>query len=146
MPSTQVPGLTVNAAGEHIIDKEYRGVRIFGRLGAIAEEDAARQVRVEMDRVDQELHDRAHRRPRFKDCAARYLARCERKITKDNSGLHVRLLLPYIGDLEPKCVHEGTLRSFVEDRLAAGRDSNHGQSEPRGGANDPEPSRARLSR
>ena len=52
MPSTQVPGLTVNAAGQHIIDKEYRGVRIFARLGAIAEEDAARQVRVAMDRSE----------------------------------------------------------------------------------------------
>src|SRR5258708_38545880 len=120
MPSTRTPGITVNARGHRIIDKEYRGIRIFARLGQLTEEEAALPLHREISRVDTDFTEQANYRPRFKDCAAHYLASCERKITRDNSGLHVRLLLPYIGDLEAKCVHEGTLRLFVEDRLAAG--------------------------
>ena len=34
MPSTCTPGITVDAAGQRIIDKEHRGVRIYIRLGS----------------------------------------------------------------------------------------------------------------
>lgn len=34
--------------------------------------------------------------------------------------VHVRLLLPYIGDLEPRQVHDATLASFIASRVAAG--------------------------
>ena len=37
MPSTCTPGITVDAAGQRIIDKEHRGVRIYIRLGSIDE-------------------------------------------------------------------------------------------------------------
>ena len=35
-------------------------------------------------------------------------------------ALHVRLLTSYLGTLEAKEVHDGTLEPFVADRLAAG--------------------------
>lgn len=120
MPLTQTPGITINAAGHLVIDKEYRGIRIFQRLGAVSEREARESLRRQIDRIDSEIVETANRRPRFKDCAARYLANCRRDITASNSGLHIRLVLPYIGELEAKQVHDGTLRAFVEDRLAAG--------------------------
>jgi hypothetical protein len=118
MLRTPTPGITVNAAGQRIIDKEHRGVRIFARLGVVSEDEAMRRLHLEIHRVDQEFADRPNRRPRFKDCAAQYLANCRRDITASNSSLHIRLLIPYIGDLEAKQVHDGTLKSFVDDRLA----------------------------
>jgi hypothetical protein len=39
--NTGTPGITVTAAGHHIIDKEYRGVRIFTRLGRASQAEAA---------------------------------------------------------------------------------------------------------
>jgi hypothetical protein len=41
MPSTRTTGITINAAGERIIDKEHRGVRIYARLGPVGEEEAS---------------------------------------------------------------------------------------------------------
>ena len=34
--------------------------------------------------------------------------------------IHVRLLLPHIGDLEPRQVHDATLAPFISSRIAAG--------------------------
>jgi hypothetical protein len=45
MPSTRTPGITVNARGQRIIDKEYRGVRIFQRLGQITDDEAEQCLR-----------------------------------------------------------------------------------------------------
>ena len=120
MPFTGIPGITLNAVGHRIIDKEYRGVRIFRRLGSTSEEYAEHRLRLEIERVDLEFHARANARPRFTDCAARYLLDSRHKRRVADSAMHVRLLLPYIGDLEAKCVHDETLKRFVEDRLATG--------------------------
>lgn len=54
MPSTGIPGITLNAMGHRIIDKEYRGIRIFRRLGSMPEEDAQRCLRLEIERVESE--------------------------------------------------------------------------------------------
>jgi hypothetical protein len=40
MASTRTPGITIDPDGRRIIDKEYRGVRICIRLGAITQEQA----------------------------------------------------------------------------------------------------------
>ena len=40
MPSTRTPGITVDAHGHRRINKEYRGERIFLRLGPVTQEDA----------------------------------------------------------------------------------------------------------
>jgi hypothetical protein len=36
MPITPVPGITVDLEGKRIINKKYRGVRLFHRLGMSA--------------------------------------------------------------------------------------------------------------
>lgn len=120
MSSTGIPGITLNAMGQRVIDKEYRGIRIFRRLGSMPEEDAQRCLRLEIERVESEIQARANARPQFTDCAARYLVDSRQKRRVTDSAMHVRLLLPYIGELEAKRVHDGTLKRFGEDRLAAG--------------------------
>ena len=63
MPSTCTPGITVDAAGQRIIDKEHRGVRIYIRLGSIDEEAARQRLASEMEHVEATLQQRAARPP-----------------------------------------------------------------------------------
>jgi integrase len=120
MPSTGISGITVDAAGHRIIDKEHRGVRIYVRLGPISEEHAEQRLDAELTRIEAELERRANFRPRFADCAARYLAESKHKRSVGVVAWHVRLLGPYVGTLEANRVHDRTLEPFVADRLAAG--------------------------
>ena len=120
MAATRTPGITVHSAGHRIIDKEHRGVRIFTRLGAVGDQEAEDRLHQEIARVEAELHEKANRRPRFSDCAAQYLFDSRGKRRVSDSARHVRQLLAYVGTLEPRQVHDGTLRTFVADRLSVG--------------------------
>jgi hypothetical protein len=71
--------------------------------------------------VQWELARKAHARPTFTDCAARYVAQCRGKRSIDVIKWHVTLLQSYIGDLEPQQIHDQTLEPFVKARLAGGR-------------------------
>jgi integrase len=119
MSITHIPGITVNAAGHRIIDKEHRGVRIYARLGSVSEEDARQRLAAEMERVEVELQRRAAR-PRFADAAARYLQESRDLRSVDVTAWHVRLLTPYIGTLELNRIHDRTLERFIADRRADG--------------------------
>jgi hypothetical protein len=50
MASTRTPGITIDPDGRRIIDKEYRGVRIRIRLGAITQEQAEQCLRADSSR------------------------------------------------------------------------------------------------
>ena len=119
MPPTPTPGITVNAAGDRIIDKEHRGVRIYVRLGPVCQEEAQLRLAAELERIGVELQRRAAR-PRFADAAARYLEESRDKRTVDVATWHVRLLTPYIGTLELKRIHDRTLQDFIAHRRASG--------------------------
>jgi hypothetical protein len=94
MPSTCTPGITFDAAGQRIIDKEHRGVRIYIRLGSIDEEAARQRLASEMEHVEATLQQRAAR-PRFADAAARYLEESQHLRSADATAWHIRLLTPY---------------------------------------------------
>jgi integrase len=79
-----------------------------------------KRLQKEVERVDIELERRAHIRPLFRDCAARYLAQRRDKRSLATMQVHVRLLLPYIGDLEPHRIHDATLEPFIASRIALG--------------------------
>ena len=72
-----------------------------------------------MEQIDIELV-RAHVRPRFADCATRYLMQSQDLRSLEAIRVHVQLLLPYIGHLEPRLVHDATLASFISARIAHG--------------------------
>lgn len=120
MATTRTPGITIGAGGRYFIDKRYRGVRIGMRVGAITQEQAEHRLQVEMQRVDIDLQRASHPRPLFRDCAVRYLAQCKDKRSLEAIRIHVRLLLPHIGLLEPQQVHDATLAPFIEERIAGG--------------------------
>jgi len=120
MPSTRTPGITVDADGQRTINKEYRGERIFLRLGLLSQEDAERRLLVEIDHLEMEIERRKHARPLFSDCAKRFLLESKHKRSATEIGWHVRMLLRYVGDLEVRKVHDDTLRPLIEARLAEG--------------------------
>jgi hypothetical protein len=74
MARTRTPGIRVDRDGRRIIDKDHRGVAIYLRLGPISQEHAEQRLADEIARVSAELERNTHPRPRFADCAARYLA------------------------------------------------------------------------
>src|ERR1700758_3188086 len=83
MATTRTPGITVLADGRPFIDKRHLGVRIGLRVGAITQEQAVERLRVEMARIEYERERRAHARPTFADCAARYVAQSRGKRSID---------------------------------------------------------------
>ena len=119
MPSTRTPGITIGTNGRFFIDKRYRGVRIGMRAGAITQEQAERRLAALMQDIDVELARRAHPRPKFADCAARYLLQSREKRSFEAIQVHVRALLPHIGHLESHQVHDATLAPFVSQRIAS---------------------------
>ena len=120
MARTRTPGITIDRNGRRIIDKEHHGVEIYLRLGPIRQEQAEQRLADEIARVDLDLKHKANPRPRFADCAARYLAQSKDKRSVDSTAWHVRLLTSYIGSLDIHRVHDGVLEHFVADRLASG--------------------------
>jgi integrase len=73
-----------------------------------------------MLRLEAELDLRMHARPRFRHCAARYLAESAHKRTAGTIAWHVKILLGHFSDFEPDRIHDGTLRPFIELRQAEG--------------------------
>lgn len=120
MAKTRTPGITVLADGRLFIDKRHLGVRIGLRVGAITQEQAEERLRVEMGRIEYEQERKAHARPTFSDCAARYVAQSRSKRSIELIRWHVQLLARYIGNLEPRQVHDATLEPFIQDRLIQG--------------------------
>jgi integrase len=120
MPSTRTPGITIDAYGHRTINKEYRGERIFLRLGVLSQEDAEFRLLIEIDRLELDIERRRHARPLFSDCAKRFLLESKHKRSATEIAWHVRMLLRHVGDLEVRRVHDDTLRPLVEARLAEG--------------------------
>ncbi len=120
MATTRTPGITVLADGRRFIDKRYLGVRIGLRVGAVTQEQAEERLHIEIARVQCDLARKAHARPTFTDCAARYLAQSRGKRSIDVIKWHVTLLQACLGDLEPQQIHDQTLEPFVKARLAHG--------------------------
>ena len=120
MAITRTPGITIAYNGNYFIDKRHHGVRIYLRLRRTTLEYAEARLHSEAARVKTELERRAHARPLFRDCATRYLAQQSDRRSQLTLQIHVRLLLPHIGDLQPQQVHDATLAPFVSSRIAGG--------------------------
>ena len=99
MATTRTPGITVLTDGRRFIDKRYLGVRIGLRAGAITQEQAEERLQIEIARVQCDLARKAHARPTFIECAARYVAQSRGKRSIDVIKWHVTLLQSYIGNL-----------------------------------------------
>lgn len=120
---TRTKGIRLEGT-ERIIDKQYRGERIFQRLGNVSQDEAEtwlreRQTQLDAQRVEQ-LRKGADRL--WADGAAKYLIECQQRgvRTLDLIGYHVRILLPYIGSMPIGEVCNESLEAFREDRADDG--------------------------
>ena len=127
MATTRTPGITVLADGRRFIDKRYLGIRIGLRVGAVTQEQAEERLRTEMGRVECDVARKAHARPIFTDCAARYIEQSRGKRSFDIIKWHVALVQRYIGHLEPQHVHDQTLEHFVKARACRWCKRDHHQ-------------------
>ena len=73
MAKTRTPSITILADGRRFIDKRYLGVRIGVRVGSVTQEQAEERLQNEIARVQCDVPRKAHARPTFTDCAARYV-------------------------------------------------------------------------
>jgi integrase len=107
---------------ERILDKQYRGSRIFERLGAVTQEEAEAELRRRQDAIDVEQQIRQSGERLWADGARKYLIECkQRKVrTLEQIAYHVELLLPYIGDQALGDVCNDSLESFKLDRIDDG--------------------------
>lgn len=113
---TRTKGIRAEENGEKIVDKQYRGRRIYTRLGVVSQDDAETWLRQEQGRIDLEAAGSDQRL--FCHGAQRYLLECQRRKVKtaDLIGYHVTLLLPYVGNKPLELVHDASFESFKAER------------------------------
>jgi integrase len=121
---TRTPGILCNRSGERTINKQYKGERIFARLGKVGQDDAETWLRTRQAEVDarRENELREGSEQLFAAAAQKYLIECrQREVrTLDVIAHHVNLLLPYIGSLPMRDVCNETLEGFKQARVAEG--------------------------
>jgi integrase len=120
---TRTRGIQLLDNGERLADKQYRGERIFERLGAVSQDDAEAWLRQRQAGIDARQADNARKGAEqlFAAGASKYLKECAadgdvRSI--DTISGHVLLLNEWIGHLPLRSVCNDSFTAFKADRLA----------------------------
>jgi integrase len=118
---TRTKGIRATDGGERIVDKQYRGERIFERLGRVSQDEAEAWLRKRQADIDARHENELRRGAEklFAAGAAKYLIECEAKgvRTLDTIAYHVKLLLPYVGKLPMGLVCNDSFETFKADRI-----------------------------
>jgi integrase len=119
MGNQRTSGLTKRGGIWHI-DKQFRGARICESTGTSdigqAEEYLARRV---VELRETKLYGARELRS-FRAAATKYLQEYHHKKRIKDDALHLRQLDPFIGGLELKQVHMGSLQDFIAKRRQDG--------------------------
>jgi|SaaInlV_120m_DNA_3_1039746.scaffolds.fasta_scaffold13814_2 integrase len=118
MGQNKMPGLFKRGDTWHI-DKQVSGRRIQCSTGA-KDRKEAEQFLVHL--LDKDRQSRVYGEPgwyRFVDAAARYIEE-ETKKSLDRDIQDLKLVMPFIGDLELRKIHLGTLQPFIDERKKHG--------------------------
>ncbi len=120
MGNQRTSGLTKTRRGIWHIDKQFRGARICESTGTgdigQAEEYLARRV---VELRETKLYGARELRS-FRAAATKYLQEYHHKKRIKDDALHLRQLDPFIGGLELKQVHMGSLQDFIAKRRKDG--------------------------
>lgn len=121
---TRTSGILCDSSGERTVNKQFKGERIFARLGKVSQDEAetwlrTRQTELECRR-ENAVRDGAEQL--FATAAAKYLIECKQREvrTLEVIAYHVTILLPYIGSLTLRDVCNDALESFKDERVADG--------------------------
>jgi integrase len=121
---TRTPGILCDRSGERTINKQYKGERIFARLGKVTQDSAETWLRARQSELDakreNELREGAEQL--FAAAAQKYLIECKQREvrTLDVISYHVTILLPYIGGLALREVCNDSLETFKDERVVEG--------------------------
>jgi integrase len=117
---TRTRGIQLASDGSRTLNQEYKGRRIFERLGKVSQAEAEGELTRRRAAIDTEIaHERRVGAERlWADGARKYLIECQqRKVrTLDLIAYHVSLLLPYIGTQPMGDVCNDSLEEFKLDR------------------------------
>lgn len=120
---TRTKGIRLEGV-ERIVDKQYRGERIFARLGQVSQDDAEAWLRAKQQGLDVEQEQLSRRGSQrlFADGAAKYLIECQQRNVRTLEWIayHVKLLLPFVGAMPIGDVCNESLEAFKEARLNEG--------------------------
>lgn len=114
---TRTRGIQVASDGTRNLEKQYKGERIFARLGAVSQEQAEDELRARQREIDQRRATGTQRN--FASAAERYLIEAQRKNLRSIASVaqHIELIVPWIGSLPLEAVHNGVLQDFIDERL-----------------------------
>ena len=118
---TRTKGIQLASDGSRSVDKQYKGTRIFERLGKVTQDEAEswlRQRQAEHD-AERENQLRSGDQQLFAAAAQKYLIESERKKLRslETVAYHVALLLPYIGCMALVDICNDSLQPFIDERL-----------------------------
>lgn len=121
---TRTRGIQLANDGSRTINQEYKGARIFIRLGKVSQAEAEQRLTQERaDRDEQRTIDARRGADRlWADAAAKYLTELKTRgaRTTELIAYHVTLLLPYIGAGPLGEVCNDSMESFKADRQDEG--------------------------
>jgi hypothetical protein len=120
---TRTKGIQLDG-NERIVDKQYRGQRIFQRLGNVSQDEAEAWLRAQQCSIDAEREQQLRRgyQRLFADGAAKYLIECQQRQVRSLEVIayHVTLLLPHIGEMAIGNVCNESMEGFKNARKADG--------------------------
>jgi integrase len=119
MGNQRTSGLTKRGGIWHI-DKQFRGARVCESTGTgdivHAQEYLAKRI---VELRETKLYGARELRS-FRSAATKYLLEYKHKKSIKDDALHLRQLDPFVGTLELKQVHMGSLREFIAQRQQDG--------------------------
>jgi len=119
MGRRRTQGLT-NRGGVWHIDKKIRGHRLCESTGEHSLEKAEEYLAKRIEETRKALIYGERPRRNFRQAAIKYLNENEHKKSIGDDALHLKQLDAFLGDLDLRSVHIGTLRPFIEMRRKAG--------------------------
>lgn len=113
------PGLTKRGGVWHI-DKQFRGIRICESTGTGDVKKAEEHLAKRISEVRAATANGIPTRRTFRAAAAKYLNENLHKKSIKEDALHLKQLDPFIGELDLRQVHMGSLQPFIAKRKADG--------------------------
>jgi integrase len=119
MGRRKAPGLIQRGEVWHI-DKRIRGQRLCESTGESSLEKAEEYLAKRIEETRKALIYGERLTRTFRQAATKYLNENQHKKRIHDEALHLQQLDPFIGDLELRAVHIGTLQPFIEMRQKGG--------------------------
>ena len=120
---TRTKGILLDDNGERVINKQYRGERIFVRLGKVSQDAAETWLRERQAALDHRRENELRQGDDklFRVAAGKYLIECKEAAdvrSLETIAGHILLVNQWVGDVPLRSMCNDTLAPFKADRLA----------------------------